>query len=390
MKTIVEDTKCTGCKLCKDICPTNSISFKKIKDGFWYPSINQESCINCFLCKKHCPSIHIEKINNHYDKPEVYAAWSLNEDIRYNSTSGGIYYEIGKFFIESNGYIAGCIYDIDYKSCKHIIGKTKEDLLKIMGSKYFQSDTDGIYKKINILLSQGKKVLFCGTPCQISALISIVGKNNENLYLLDFICKGINSPKAYKSYITELENKYHSKVTKVRLKSKKTGWESLATNIQFKNGMEYHKDRYTDWWIQGYTCGNLFMRECCQNCQYKTFPKQSDITFGDFWGIKNVSKSDKDKGISVVFINSQKGKELFFKLNNRLYFDRRSMEEVIEGNPYLFGQASQKGNREEFFKLIEKIPFSEAVKRTYTETIIQKIKRYIKMILKYCFKRKKW
>ena len=376
---------CTGCKMCGDICPTNAISFQTDFDGCWYPNVDDEKCVKCGLCEKKCPALHIMPSQKEKD-PVVYAAWTKDDRIRYNSTSGGIYYELAKSFIEQGGYIAGCAFSEDYKTAKHILGKTEHDLQEIMGSKYFQSDTAGIYKAVLKLLKQGEKVLFCGTPCQVAALRSYVGKDYENLFLLDFICKGINSPKAYTSYI----NEYHSTARAVRQKSKKTGWQSLATNVVFENGKEYHKDRYTDWWIQGYTCGNLFMRRNCQECLYKTMPRQADLTFGDFWGIKGCNEADYEKGISVVFENSKKGTFLLQDAANKMHLEKRTMNEVLEGNPYLFGQAVQKGNRQRFFELLEKESFSKAVKETYTESSLQKTKRYTKWFLKRVLKRKKW
>ena len=380
---------CTGCKMCGDICPTNAISFQTDFDGCWYPNVDDEKCVKCGLCEKKCPALHIMPSQKEKD-PVVYAAWTKDDRIRYNSTSGGIYYELAKSFIEQGGYIAGCAFSEDYKTAKHILGKTEHDLQEIMGSKYFQSDTAGIYKAVLKLLKQGEKVLFCGTPCQVAALRSYVGKDYENLFLLDFICKGINSPKAYTSYINELEQKYHSTARAVRQKSKKTGWQSLATNVVFENGKEYHKDRYTDWWIQGYTCGNLFMRRNCQECLYKTMPRQADLTFGDFWGIKGCNEADYEKGISVVFENSKKGTFLLQDAANKMHLEKRTMNEVLEGNPYLFGQTVQKGNRQRFFELLEKESFSKAVKETYTESSLQKTKRYTKWLLKRVLKRKKW
>ena len=380
---------CTGCKMCGDICPTNAISFQTDFDGCWYPNVDDKKCVKCGLCEKKCPALHVmtsQKAKN----PAVYAAWTKDDKIRYDSTSGGIYYELAKSFIEQGGYIAGCAFSEDYKTAKHVLGKTEHDLQEIMGSKYFQSDTAGIYKAVLELLKQEQKVLFCGTPCQVAALRSYVGKDYENLFLLDFICKGINSPKAYTSYINELEQKYHSTARSVRQKSKKTGWQSLATNVVFENGKEYHKDRYTDWWIQGYTCGNLFMRRNCQECLYKTMPRQADLTFGDFWGIKGCNEADYEKGISVVFENSKKGTFLLQGAANKMHLEKRTMNEVLEGNPYLFGQAVQKGNRQRFFELLEKEPFSKAVKETYTESSLQKTKRYTKLFLKRVLKRKKW
>ena len=119
-------------------------------------------------------------------------------------------------------------------------------------------------------------------------------------------------------------------------------------------------------------------------------PRQADLTFGDFWGIKGCSDEDVQKGISVVFENSKKGAELIQAAMKNLHLEKRSLDEVLEGNPYLFGQAIQKGNRSKFFELLDREPFSKAVKETYTENIVQKGKRYIKLFMKRVFKRKKW
>jgi len=389
MTLIIDKNKCTGCKLCGDVCTQNAVSFAEGKDGCWFPEIDDSKCSHCGLCEKKCPALNIVKAEN-YNNPKVFAAWSVNDDIRYDSTSGGIYYEIAKAFIESGGYIAGCVFSDDYKSAMHIVGNTMDDLRRIMGSKYFQSDTAGIYNKIKYLLSQGEKVLFCGTPCQAAAVKAFLGRQTENLYLLDFICKGINSPKAYRAYISELEKKYGSPVKTVRQKSKKTGWQSLATNIVFQNGREYHKDRYTDWWIQGYTCGNLFMRASCEDCPYKELPRLADLSFGDFWGINGCSDEDLRKGISVILVNSLRGSKLLKMAYKNIHLEERTLDDVIKGNPYLFGQAVHKGNREKFFELLDEKEFSTAVKEVYTESFVQKIKRYAKLILKRVFKRKKW
>ncbi len=211
---------CTGCKMCGDICPTVAIKFKEDYDGCWFPSVDDQKCIKCGLCEKRCPAIHPIQSHNS-ENPGVYAAWTKDDKVRFDSTSGGIYYELAHFFIEAGGYIAGCAFSDDFKSAKHIIGNTSEDLHKIMGSKYFQSDTQGIYKNVSDLLKRNEKVLFCGTPCQVAALRAYLGKEYDNLFLLDFICKGINSPKAYTAYINEIEHKYKSPIKCVRQKSKK-------------------------------------------------------------------------------------------------------------------------------------------------------------------------
>ena len=389
MKMIVAPEKCTGCKMCADICPREAISFKDNTEGFWYPFIDDKKCIHCHLCEKKCPSIKVVNTNN-WPMPKVYAGWTLDNKIRFESTSGGVYYELAKKFITDGGYIAGCVFSDDYKSAKHIVGNDIHALKKIMGSKYFQSDTSGIYRKLRELICHGEKVLFCGTPCQLAAVVAFFDDIPENLYLLDFICKGINSPLAFKAYMEELEIKYHSPIKRVRMKSKKTGWESLATEVQFENGKTYHRDRYSDWWIQGYTCGNLFMRENCQNCQYKQLPRLADISFGDFWGIQGCQSEEYEKGISVILINSKKGEKLLQGIENRMHLEARKMDEILDGNPYFMGQATAHNNRKLFFEKLKYQPFSRAVKSSYTETVGQKGKRWVKIVLKHVFGRKRW
>lgn len=114
------------------------------------------------------------------------------------------------------------------------------------------------------------------------------------------------------------------------------------------------------------------MRQNCQKCLYKSMPRQADISFGDFWGIEGCSKVDYEKGISVVFVNSSKGNKLLKNIKDKIHLETRTLEDVLIGNPYLFGQAVQKGDRERFFKLLDTKPFSEAVKATYTENVTQK------------------
>ena len=50
-------------------------------------------------------------------------------------------------------------------------------LAQMRGSKYVQSDTSQIYKKVKADLSIGQKVLLSGTPCQVAALKNYLGKD---------------------------------------------------------------------------------------------------------------------------------------------------------------------------------------------------------------------
>lgn len=365
--------------MCGDACAQDAIYFSTDKEGFWYPSVDDAKCSKCGLCVKKCPVFNAIPANK--EQPTVYAAWSKEDKIRYLSTSGGVFFELANAVIAGGGYVVGCCYSDDYYAAQHIVGNDAKALQKMLGSKYLQSDTQGVYKAIRRLLDSGETVLFSGTPCQNAALQSYLNKEYNNLYQCDFICRGINSPLAYKAFISELEREYGSKVAKVRFKSKRTYWGSLATEIDFKNGKKYFKDRYNDPWINGYLSGNLYMRPVCTHCQYKTLPRVSDISFGDFWGIKDANKEDLKKGISVIMINSSKGNTLLKNSMESLCVEKHSIEEAISGNNCILKSTPAGKNRGKFFEMIEQNKFSKAVWKLTGLNAVKRIVNKIKSML---------
>lgn len=358
----IDKPKCTGCKMCADICPKQAISFETDHEGFWYPIVDQIKCNDCSLCEKKCPSLNTE-LNQIQNMPEVYALWSKDIHVRLSSTSGGVFYEAGKYFIKIGGVVAGSRYGEDWRSARHMIARNMDELELIKGSKYFQSDTNGIYSAIKKEADAGTPVLFCGTPCQTAALKVFLHKEYDNVFFMDFICRSINSPLAFKSYIDELEMEHGSSVKCVHLKNKKYGWRSLASKVVFENGEESIRDRTEDWWEKGFIYNDLYTRESCYQCQYRSIPrKTADITIGDFWGIKGKSMYDMFSGISVILLNSEKGIQLFDKFKDRFFVERKTLNDVMPGNPALLKSPVRTNRQDKFFEMIHSgVPFSKAV-----------------------------
>ena len=215
---LCETEKCTGCGACFNSCPKQCISMRESDNGYKYPVINQEICIDCGLCSKNCPILTSYKKN--YPITLFSAIYKSDDAALLNSSSGGIAYALSEYLLNSGGIVFGAAYD-DNMNVKHIEIQDKKDLYKLQGSKYVQSDTGNTFSKVKGCLSDGKKVIFFGLPCQISGLYSYLGSfNTENLYTCDLLCGGAPSPGVFKKYINYLEQKYKSKAENLNFRSK--------------------------------------------------------------------------------------------------------------------------------------------------------------------------
>lgn len=202
---------------------------------------------------------------------------------------------------------------------------------------------------------------------------------------MDFICRSINSPKAFKAYIDELEHQYNSKVVEVQLKNKKSGWQSLASRVRFENGEESIRDKNEDWWVKGFIFNDLYTRESCFHCPYKVLPRlNADVTIGDFWGIKNQTQQDMFAGISVMLINTPKGQQLFDNSKDAFTYQQHRLDEVLPGNPALLKNPARSKKQEQFFTLLESHPFSYCVKACTRVSGITRCKRKMYELLKKC------
>src|SRR3972149_2301076 len=93
---------CCGCGTCEGVCSKDAIKMVASK-GLFKPQINTEACTGCQLCVKACPGGNLDmnelqlKVFGH--KPvrrtmgnyqACYTGYALNDEIRFNSASGGI------------------------------------------------------------------------------------------------------------------------------------------------------------------------------------------------------------------------------------------------------------------------------------------------------------
>lgn len=237
-----EKNECYGCTSCASICPKQAIEMSSDERGFLYPHINESLCVDCNLCRKACDFCKVRDNIN-----AVKAAYGVKHkslDERKRSRSGGAFMAIAQSVIKNGGVCWGAAFDSNL-DVVHTCAASEKELHKLQGSKYVQSDLSkaGCFRHIAQQLSDGCKVLFSGTACQVAGLLQYLKTkkcNIDNLLTCDIVCQGVPSPQLYKDYRDYLENKYHDKLKDFNFRDKaRIGWGGHEESFSFLN----HKSR---------------------------------------------------------------------------------------------------------------------------------------------------
>ncbi len=311
---IEEKDLCCGCTACYSVCPKNAIKMLRDNEGFLYPEVDKEKCVNCGMCKKVCPILNKAKLNEF--KPKAYLFQNSNEEIRKDSTSGGIFTAIGEFVIKNNGIVYGATFDDNFV-VNHIGVESTYELCKFRKSKYVQSNQNNCFKEIKQYLDNGKLVCYSGTPCQVGGLRTYLRKDYENLILVDIMCHSVPSPlvfEKYKGYILKKMNA--NKILNINFRDKnKYGYKYSMMTVETDNGI-YSQGIDTDPYLRAFF-SDVSVRPSCYNCHFKTMKRVSDLTIWDCFNINEIDKSfDDDKGTTRVLVQSEKGEKLLENLDD--------------------------------------------------------------------------
>lgn len=308
MIRLTKKANCCGCGACAQSCPKNCISMEPDSEGFLYPKVDEKQCVNCGLCEKVCPILLKQRPDP--IKVEAYAAYTTNNELREKSSSGGIFSLLAQEILNRGGTVAGAAFDADF-SVRHILVETDAELDRLRGSKYVQSRMEDTYVQIRDLLKQGRPVLFTGVACQIAGLKAFLGREYENLYTVDVLCHGVPSPKVWAHYRREQAQIHGTTLEEVSFRDKRKGWRHYSMALNFAEGVEYCRPGAEDTYLRVFL-RDLCLRPSCHSCRFKDFPRLSDLTIGDAWGIeRHMPDLDDDHGTSVVLVNSEKGMGLW-------------------------------------------------------------------------------
>lgn len=369
LENLIEE-KCCGCGACYNICPKNAITMKENNEGFQYPFIDKSKCINCGICEKTCPNLNRLKNENKIPSSAI-AAYTKNEEERKNSSSGGVFSELARYILNQEGFVIGSKFDKDFNVI-HKMVRNKEELKELQGSKYVQSDIGDTYKIAKKNLDENNYLLFVGTPCQIAGLKSYLKKDYDKLYTCELICHGVPSPKIWRKY---LEGKDKKNIEDVYFRNKDSGWNKFSIKIVYKNKKckrkNLDKDKFMQLFLKNYS-----LRPSCYYCEFSKLPRVADISLGDFWGVENKYKEFMDdQGTSLILINNNKGKQLFNKIKENIYYKENcDLEYAIRNNPCICNSVEMPEKRKEFFENLDKMEFNELSKKYLPrENILKKV-----------------
>ena len=337
---------CTGCAVCKNICKRNCISMVQNREGFLYPVINRSNCIRCGECERKCVALQRKKMSELETVPinSTFLGYSRSESVRRYSTSGGIFYELAHKILLMNGVVYGASYDDNYRVI-HTRVTCIQELYKLNGSKYVQSEMGNIYRKLEADLKNGKVVLFSGCGCQVAGLKSYLGNRYDNLYTVAIICHGVPSPGVWEAYISKFGN-----IQKVNFRDKSNGWLDYVFTIVTTKKMYMWKELENPYTYA--FAKDTIIRESCYNCKFKSYRCEADLMIGDAWGVQyGYRKMYHKEGTSLIITYTAHGKMLLDNIADNIKIEQVYGIDLYRANPRIVRSIQMTNGRKEFRKL---------------------------------------
>ena len=352
-KLAADGKSCCSCEACLQACPTGAVSMAEDALGFRVCRIDAAKCVDCGICSGVCPMNAVSRLSR--DVPEcAAAAVHLDAEVLRESSSGGAFTALVQLFCGPDGLAAGAVMDENF-DVRHELVRGADNIAPFRKSKYLPSSSNSCFLKVRKALSEGERVLFSGTPCQVAALrLFLRGRDFENLLTVDFSCHGPGSPKIFKQYAGELGREEKSRLVEFSFRHKTRRFRHYSSHsswARFENGKE--RVSFHDPWFGGFVRG-LFKMDACHQCPYVGLERVSDVTVADFWGVEHVSADlEGGRGVSLVLANTAKGKRLAERLPELMRVENFPLDSCVPYNGPLRERLGRNPMREKFLEAVK-------------------------------------
>ena len=269
---------CIACAACVSVCPKSCITMCEDKEGFLQPKIDPSACIECHKCEKVCPILNQETIPSDFET-QAYAVINKDDEVRAQSSSGGVFFPLAKWVIEQGGVVFGARWN-DKWEVVHDYAEDLDGVKAFMRSKYVQSVVGDTLRQAKQFLDADRWVLYSGTPCQLGGLRAYLGKEYEKLIQVDLICHGVPSPGVWRGYLKDYFGK--EEILEINFRDKREGWINFQTVIKTTT-CEVCQKQMENPYFRGFLT-NVYLRNSCYNCRFRQNHRASDITLADYWG----------------------------------------------------------------------------------------------------------
>lgn len=325
---------CTSCGICKNTCPTNSISWIR-KQGMFIPNVNSEKCISCGICSKVCPGLkfdysglaHLDEENIVGEVIDSYSAWSKNERLRHVSASGGVVSSLIHALLAEDEYDVAFGVD-QYNYSNQVCSKPikLEDIQAGIGntsvpkSRYIPISHENVVSYVKEF--PNKKIIFVGTSCAVRGFENIIKQyklNRENYLLIGLFCDKIFNYNI-NEYFAKMNVCGGQKLKQVHFKNKDSGGWPGNMKFMFSDGTTCFVDANERMKMKEY-----FMPERCMYCIDK-LNTRADISVGD-----NFTKfHSSSKGSNSVIIRTDRGNKAWSKARCEIESHNIPVSEIAE------------------------------------------------------------
>lgn len=322
---------CCGCGTCGGICPQSAIEMviDKIK-GIYVPDIDLEKCKDCGLCYEVCPghAVNFEELNKDlfgrspkdirlgcYEN--CYIGYAVNDDIRFNASSGGVVTALLAFVLEQ-GIIDGAVVTRMSKTRvlepEPFIARTKEELVEASKSKYCPVSVNVVMKDI-LNSNDDERFAVVGLPCHIHGIRKAQARNKKLqkkiALCIGLICSHNNTFWQVKSLVERIDIREQD-IEKVEFRGH--GWPGRFA-VFLKNGgtviIPYSKAMMQhNLWINA-------VPRCLLCCDLTS--ELADISCGDPW-IPEVTASET-MGKTIIITRSKLGERICQEACSANYID---------------------------------------------------------------------